>query len=96
MTHSMSPIASVLSVPDSAALAGIVGIEGPSYRPLGAMMAVLSELDRVGTLSSGCIESDIAPHAMKTISQGSPRPFATGADRNMLTSSRPAVAGWIF
>ncbi|MCB1348709.1 MAG: XdhC family protein [Maritimibacter sp.] len=45
------------------ALAIITGIEGPSYRPLGAMMAVLDGRRRVGSLSSGCVEGDIALHA---------------------------------
>ncbi|GKY89558.1 XdhC family protein [Sinisalibacter aestuarii] len=44
-------------------LAIIVGVDGPSYRPLGAMMAVLEGRRRVGSLSSGCVEADIALHA---------------------------------
>ena len=48
-------------------LAVITRIDGPSYRPLGAMMAILEDGKRVGTLSSGCVEGDIALHASKAL-----------------------------
>jgi xanthine dehydrogenase accessory factor len=57
------PIEALLQSDESGTLAIIVGIEGPSYRPLGAMMAVLDGRRRIGSLSSGCIENDIALHA---------------------------------
>jgi xanthine dehydrogenase accessory factor len=44
-------------------LAVITGIEGTSYRNLGTMMAFGPDGQRVGSLSSGCIEDDIAEHA---------------------------------
>ncbi|MDV4144990.1 XdhC family protein [Shimia sp. FJ5] len=53
-------------------LAVVTRIDGPSYRPLGAMMAVLDDGRRVGTLSSGCVEADIALHAMKALEKGTP------------------------
>lgn len=43
-------------------LAIITGVEGPSYRPLGEIMALRGD-DRAGSLSSGCIEGDLAVHA---------------------------------
>ncbi len=57
------PIQAVLERPDDAVLAVIAGVEGPSYRPLGAMMGVFPDKERVGTLSSGCIEGDISVQA---------------------------------
>ena len=51
-------------------LAIITNIEGPSYRPLGAMMAVFDDKTRVGTLSSGCVEEDIALHALDALEEG--------------------------
>ena len=58
-----SPIRALLDHPAGGVLAVIAGIEGPSYRPMGAMMAIMGDGTRVGTLSSGCIEADIALHA---------------------------------
>lgn len=56
----------------------IAGVEGPSYRPVGAMMAVLSERERAGTLSSGCIENDIALHALRVAESGRPETIRYG------------------
>ncbi|MGH1464541.1 MAG: XdhC family protein [Cognatishimia sp.] len=51
-------------------LAVIVGATGPTYRPLGAIMAVLDNGDRIGALSSGCIDSDIQIHSQEAIASG--------------------------
>jgi xanthine dehydrogenase accessory factor len=51
-------------------LAIITGVDGPSYRPLGAMMAILPDGSRIGTLSSGCIEADLTLHAQKALENG--------------------------
>lgn len=62
-TPNPDPIHALRMTPDDGVLAVIIAIEGPSYRPLGATMAILADGQRVGTLSSGCIESDIEHHA---------------------------------
>ena len=67
------PIEAFLAAPEDAVLAIIAGVEGPSYRPVGATMTVFTEFDRVGTLSSGCVESDISLHAMEARDQGDPK-----------------------
>lgn len=67
------PILACLDAPDDSVLALIAGVEGPSYRPLGAAMAVLGAERRVGTLSSGCIESDISRHALDARAAGTPK-----------------------
>lgn len=66
------PINALLTAPVDGVLAIIIGIEGPSYRPLGAMMAILADGHRVGTLSSGCIESDIEHHANQALKNRKP------------------------
>lgn len=71
-TPARDPLQALLARPDGAVLAVIAAVEGPSYRPVGAMMAVFGENDRAGTLSSGCIEADIALHAMRARKQGAP------------------------
>ncbi|MEL6690388.1 MAG: XdhC family protein [Pseudomonadota bacterium] len=64
------PIQAILDGPGDAVLTVIAGVEGPSYRPVGAMMAVFPGGERTGTLSSGCIEADIAHHAETVLKEG--------------------------
>lgn len=66
------PISALLAAPEDGVLAVIVGIDGPSYRPLGAYMAILEGGHRIGSLSSGCIESDIVHHASRALQSGQP------------------------
>ncbi len=79
-THSLQldPMDALLSTDGDSVLAVIVGTEGPSYRPLGATMAVLGDKQRVGTLSSGCIENDIALHALEALEAGVPKRIRYG------------------
>lgn len=72
-TYFEDPISAYLAQQDNAVLALIAGVEGPSYRPLGAGMTVLNKKEWVGTLSSGCVESDISLHAMEAKHAGMSR-----------------------
>jgi len=82
-TQFEDPIAVCLAHPDEAILAVIAGVDGPSYRPLGACMTVLGKKQYAGTLSSGCVEADICLHALeakeaqapKTVRYGKGSPF---------------------
>ncbi len=81
MVPALDPITALLAAEEGAVLAVIAGVEGPSYRPIGAMMAIFSATERAGTLSSGCIEADIALHAMSAdqptlLRYGKGSPFA--------------------
>ena len=87
------PIDALLAAPDGAVLAVIAGVEGPSYRPVGAMMAVFSESERAGTLSSGCIESDIALHAMAAAENGAPRLLRYGRGAPFVDIQLPCGGG---
>lgn len=51
-------------------LAVITGTEGASYRTTGTMMAFAPDGKRTGSLSSGCIEDDIADHAKTALQTG--------------------------
>ncbi|WP_295044861.1 XdhC family protein [uncultured Paracoccus sp.] len=62
------PLAAALDC-DDPVLAIITGITGPSYRPLGEMMVFCGD-SQVGTLSSGCIETDLAGHARTALCDG--------------------------
>lgn len=71
-------IAALLAAPEPGVLAVIAGVEGPSYRPVGALMAVHADGTRAGTLSSGCIEADIALHAAEAMQTGQTRVLRYG------------------
>ena len=62
----------------SGTMAFITEVEGPSYRPVGAAMAILARGQRVGSLSSGCIEADIALHAAEAEASGTPKAVRYG------------------
>lgn len=59
----IDPLKALANATEPGTLAIISKIEGPSYRPLGAMMAIMADGSNIGTLSSGCIESDLIYHA---------------------------------
>ncbi|MBU2980678.1 XdhC family protein [Lentibacter algarum] len=74
-------------------LAVITRIDGPSYRRLGAMMAVLADGVRVGTLSSGCVEADIALHAEATLAEGKPKAITYGKGSPFADITLPCGGG---
>ena len=87
------PIRAILDSADDSVLAVIAGVEGPSYRPLGAMMAVMAAGTRMGTLSSGCIEADIALHAGETLATGAPRMIRYGMGSPFVDIELPCGGG---
>lgn len=87
------PIEALLASSDPAVLAVIAGVEGPSYRPVGAIMAVFSDGQRVGTLSSGCIESDIALHAADVAQTGTAQMLRYGRGSPFLDIQLPCGGG---
>lgn len=87
------PIDALLLWEGDAVLAVIVGVEGPSYRPLGAVMTVFNNKQRVGTLSSGCIEEDIALHAMRALETGQPRKVRYGRGSPFMDIKLPCGGG---
>ena len=61
-----------------AALAVITGVDGASYRPVGAVMAIDAAGRCWGSLSSGCIERDVALHAQAALADGQARRLRYG------------------
>ncbi|MEL6206074.1 MAG: XdhC family protein [Pseudomonadota bacterium] len=92
-TRDRDPIAALLDAPEGAVLAVIAGVEGPSYRPVGAAMAVFSDAERAGTLSSGCVESDIALQAMEAAQAGVPRLIRYGRGSPFIDIQLPCGGG---
>lgn len=64
------PLEALTAARGEGVLAIITGVEGPSYRPVGAAMAFLADGRRVGSLSSGCIEADLNHHAQMALAGG--------------------------
>ncbi len=52
------------------ALATVVSVEGSSYRRPGARMLVCERGASTGTISAGCLESDVIEHAKRVIAKG--------------------------
>lgn len=93
---SRDPLAEAAVAGGDAVLAIITGVEGPSYRPVGAVMAVLPDgegHDLVGTLSSGCVESDIAHHARAALAEGRPRTIRYGRGSPFIDIQLPCGGG---
>ena len=73
----MSSLPAILSTLESspgrpAVLATLVKVVGSAYRRPGAMMLVTAEGAVVGTISGGCLESDVRAHAERVLSAGRP------------------------
>jgi xanthine dehydrogenase accessory factor len=89
----LDPIDAILARGGDAVLAVITGVEGPSYRPVGATMAVFPDRHRVGTLSSGCIENDIALHALDALEKGRPAAVRYGLGSPFMDIRLPCGGG---
>ena len=88
------PIGALLAArEEEGVLAVIVGIEGPSYRPLGELMAFLPDGRRVGSLSSGCIEGDLAYHAAEVLLAGQTRKLRYGRGSPFVDIQLPCGGG---
>lgn len=57
---------------EAAALATVVEVRGSTYRQPGARMLITQAGQRVGTISGGCLESDVVERAQQVMSSGEP------------------------
>ena len=87
------PVADLLAREEDGVLAVIIGVEGPSYRPIGAIMAVHGSGQRTGTLSSGCVENDIALHALDALAAGRPSILRYGRGSPFMDIQLPCGGG---
>lgn len=71
------------------ALATVVGVRGSTYRGLAARQLVAADGGSVGTVSGGCLDTDLAAVATRVIASG--RPELVEFD---LTADDEAVWGW--
>ena len=78
---------------DQAVAATIVGVNGPSNRTVGASMVFLPNGERVGSLSSGCIEADLQTHAAGALADGRPRQVQYGQGAPWIDLPLPCGGG---
>ncbi len=74
-------------------LAIITDTKGPSYRDVGAMMAFGQDGTRTGSLSSGCIEADLAAHAAEALACYKPGKLHYGAGSPWIDLRLPCGGG---
>ncbi len=77
----------------SGTLAIITQTQGTSYRNVGTMMAFMAKGRRIGSLSSGCIEDDIAEHAAKALATGRATPLRYGLGSPFFDLKLPCGGG---
>ena len=92
-SSSIAPVLFLAETSEPAVLAVITDIEGPSYRPLGAMMALTASGSRVGSLSSGCVEADIALHAERALEANMPKVVRYGRGSPFVDIQLPCGGG---
>lgn len=89
----LDPIEAIATNRDDAVLAVITGVEGPSYRAVGAAMAIWADGSRLGALSSGCIEADLALHAAQVLATGKPKTLRYGRGSPFIDIQLPCGGG---
>lgn len=77
---------------DDLVLAVIIGTEGPAYRSPGTAMVVVDTGERIGNLSSGCVEGDVGIHSQEALRTGRARQLRYGRGS---PSCSPVAAVWI-
>lgn len=88
-----APFAFLADRDGQGALAVLVATQGPAYRSVGSVMAIGADGARVGSLSSGCIEADIAVQAAQARAQGRPRLVRYGAGSPYVDLPLPCGGG---
>jgi len=74
-------------------LAMVIRTEGPSYRAVGAAMVFDADGGRIGSLSSGCIEADLAIHAETVRNSGTPQRIIYGRGSPFVDIQLPCGGG---
>jgi xanthine dehydrogenase accessory factor len=74
----LGPLQFIADTDMDCVLAVITETTGPTYRTAGAVMAIGADGTKSGSLSSGCIEADIAVHALQTLVTATPKSIRYG------------------
>lgn len=78
---------------EGSVLAIISRTNGPSYRPVGAVMQFFGDGSSIGSLSSGCIEADLAIHAKAALSASAPKTVLYGEGSPFIDIQLPCGGG---
>ena len=65
---------------EQVAIATVVATRRSAPRPVGAKLAVSESGRLCGSVSGGCVESDVAEHAREVLAGGEPRLVSYGID----------------
>lgn len=77
------------------ALATVISAEGSTPRPVGAKLALTPDGDLAGSVSGGCVESDVYEHALEVLASGTPRLVRYGFTEDMAFEIGLACGGAI-
>ncbi|MGH2447778.1 MAG: XdhC family protein [Chloroflexota bacterium] len=77
------------------ALATVVRTTGSTPRPVGAKMAMLPSGKMAGSVSGGCLESDVFEEAMQVLETGVPRVLHYGITDEMAWTVGLACGGTV-
>ncbi|HEV2107714.1 MAG TPA: XdhC family protein [Thermomicrobiales bacterium] len=77
------------------AIATVVKVEGSAPRPVGATMAVSSGGDLAGSVSGGCVETDVFVEAQEVLKTGIPKLLRYGISDEMAWDVGLACGGTI-
>lgn len=89
----LAPLDALAATGEPSVLAIITATQGPSYRSIGSVMAFLPGDRHIGSLSSGCIEADLAIHACAVLEDGQPRTVLYGQGSPYIDIQLPCGGG---
>jgi len=78
MRDVLQPLQSLIDSGRPAAVATVVNTRRSAPRPLGSRLLVSDTGDMIGSVSGGCVESDVALQAAEVIASGAPRLVSYG------------------
>ena len=84
-----APIEYLRSQDEPGVLSIIIDRTGPGYRSIGAMMAFSHRGDKIGSLSSGCIEDDLWLVAKKSLQTNTPAVTHYGSESKIIDLKLP-------
>ena len=93
ITAEFNPLLALSKGEIEGVLAIIIRTEGPSYRSVGAAMVFGDDDNRYGSLSSGCIEADLAIHASNVRNNKLPQQIVYGRGSPYLDIQLPCGGG---